>query len=228
MQKAIGMKRLFLTLALVSAAMLCVKAQSRSLLYEVKWKWGLVDMSAGMAHLTTEQVGDAFSANLSGHSIPWEGRIYRLDETLRAVAAPDSLQLQYINGVYSKPRVHARNAHPAYKDILGQGTLNASPKTMEAVSVMAHMLGLYYYAGVIDFDSMAPGDFKDIPYLHDSGTESVLQIEYTGCSNDCYLIKFKFSFCPYRVDCAIDKTSRIPRSFSAEIAIGHVEMNLYE
>lgn len=220
------MKRLFLIMSLISAAVIAAAAQSHNLVYEVKWKWGLVDISAGYAYANTSLTGDAFSATLSGQSIPWEGRIYKINETMRANATPDALNLQYINGVYSKPRVHEQDAETPYRDILGQGSLNASANTMEAVSVMAHMLGLFYYSGVIDFASMSPGQFKSIPYNNDEGQESVLQIEYLGEIGDNYSIRFKFSFCPYHVDSMIDKSTLIPTSFSAEIAIGHVEMNL--
>lgn len=221
------MKRLFLILSIVSVAVIAAAAQSRNLVYEVKWKWGLVDISAGYAHVNTSLIGDAFNATLSGQSIPWEGRIYKIDETMRANVAPEALTLQYINGVYTKPRVHEQNAETPYRDILGQGTLSASANTMEAVSVMAHMLGLFYYSGVLDFASMQPGDFKSIPYNNDSGRESVLQIEYLGQTDDCYSIRFKFSFCPYHVDSLIKKSTLTPTSFSAHIAIGHVQMNLY-
>ncbi len=220
------MKRLLLFLTLIAAAASASMAQSRHLLYEVKWKWGLVDMSAGLAHVSVEQAGDAFSASLSGHSVPWEGRIYTVSEELKATAGPTEMLISYINGTYSKPRAHHPAEHPEFRNILGEGSLDASPKTMEAVSVMAHMLGLYYYAGVIDFGAMRQGDVKSIPFRNASGTESVMQIEYLGDETDCYSIRFKFSFCPYQVDCLIDKLSRTPAAFKADIAIGHVEMNL--
>lgn len=220
------MKRLFLILS-VWCAMACAGvAQSREYTYEVKWKWGLVDISAGIANIGVEQVGDVFSATLSGQSIPWEGRIYRVAESLRASVTPTAMHLHYINGTYSKPLENEANSPSPYKNILGQGTLDASPQTMEAVSVMAHMLGLYYYAGEIDFEAMNEGDAIEIPFLNESGTESTMHIQYLGTEGNCYSIKFNFNFCKYHVDCHIDKQTRVPQSFSSHIAIGHVEINL--
>ncbi len=47
-------------------------------------------------------------------------------------------------------------SNPAnYKNIKDQGYLNADGQTMEAVTVTADMLGLFYYFYEIDFDSMS-------------------------------------------------------------------------
>lgn len=209
--------------------------------YEVRWKYGLINLTAAQAQVTAQCSGTDFSGTFGGHSIEWEGRIYSVQDTLHATLTPTAASIRYIDGCYRKP--HAGRAvdpdNPeSYVTLRGEGTLSASPSTMEAVHITANMLSLFYYAKVLDFDSMSPGQTTCIDISDGlNGVES-LSITYKGkgqshadsCPGETYDIEFNFSYggspSAYPVTCQISCDSRVPIYFSANIKIGHVAMSM--
>lgn len=245
------MKKAFLLLviiltSLLSAAQVDIPFQETH--YDVHYHWGPVKVNIGRADITFQAPdGRNYYATLDGNTIPWEGRVYCISDTLRAVINPStgnpSENIQYINGWYMKPKVMEFYSHdfdarnPAcYKNILGQGELSADGSTMEAIDVTANMLSLFYFYRTIDFEAMQPGDVVTIPIHNpDTGDEQVrityngkCQFSADGMPYAAYDTVFEFSYhgamSGYPVDCIISASSRIPLCFSASLPIGHVEM----
>lgn len=215
--------------------------------YNVHYHWGLIDIMIAHGQVTLQTDGDQFTGTLDGNSIPWEGRVFCVSDTLDAVMTPgvpvSHETVTYENGWYMKPKVRAfrgNNFNPtdpaSYKNIKGQGELNASDDTMEAITVTADMLGLFYHFRTIDFDSMTPGQQLTIPIAVEGGIPQSVVITYNGQSSynadgityPTYSADFEFSYkgamSGYPVHTEVAKTSRIPVLLSASLPVGKVEM----
>lgn len=215
--------------------------------YNVNYHWGLVDVMIAHGVVTLHADNNRFNATLDGSSIPWEGRVFCVSDTLQTIMTPgDGLSKEtviYQNGWYMKPKVssyHSGNFDPTnpanYKNIKGEGTLNASGETMEAITVTSDMLGLFYYFHELDFESMKPGDVVTIPISVKDGNPEKVVITYNGKSQykidnisyPTYSLKFEYSYkgnmSGYPVETQVSANDRIPLLFSATLPVGHVEM----
>lgn len=215
--------------------------------YNVHYHWGFIDVMIAHGKVTLSTDGNQFTGTLDGNSIPWEGRVFCVSDTLNAVMTPASPvsheTVTYENGWYMKPKVSAfrgNNFNPtdpaSYKNIKGQGELNASGETMEAITVTADMLGLFYHFHEIDFDSMSPGQQLTIPIAVEGGDPQTVVVTYKGASRyeangvtyPTYSAVFEFSYkgamSGYPVETEIAASSRIPVLLSASLPIGKVEM----
>ncbi|MDE6262098.1 MAG: hypothetical protein K2M09_02190 [Muribaculaceae bacterium] len=52
--------------------------------YDVHYHWGLIDVMIAHGRATIQSDGRNFSATLDGNSIPWEGRVFCVSDTLNA------------------------------------------------------------------------------------------------------------------------------------------------
>lgn len=216
--------------------------------YNVNYHWGLVDVMIARGTVTVESGADGFYGTLDGTSIPWEGRIICVSDTLYANMAGQGNNLQetvtYQNGWYRRPYVNSfRSAtynpdDPAfYKNIAGEGSYDASSDSMEAIAVTSDMIGMYYFAHAIDFSSLSPGDRISIPINGPYSTEVVITYQGQGLYNvkgdtyPTYNCTFEYAYggslSGYPVECKIGATSRIPMFLSASLPVGRVEM-LYD
>ncbi|MDE6007273.1 MAG: DUF3108 domain-containing protein, partial [Muribaculaceae bacterium] len=125
-------------------------------------------------------------------------------------------------------------SNPAnFKNIAGQGELDADSETMEAVTITSDMLGMFYYFHELNFDNMSAGQQVTIPI--EGGYSRSVTVTYNGRSEfggmPTYSVTFEYSYdgasSGYPVQAQVDQNSRIPVLLSAELAIGHVEM-IYE
>ncbi|MDE6340927.1 MAG: DUF3108 domain-containing protein, partial [Muribaculaceae bacterium] len=184
-------KTILLLFAFIAAlsGMAQVQIPYQELPYNVHYHFGLVDVNIGRGKVTLSSEGNQFNATLDGNTIPWEGRIFCVSDTLNATMTPGSPlsreRVDYENGWYLKPKVMEYRSegftasNPAnYKNIQGQGYLDADPQTMEAVTVTADMLGMFYYFHEIDFGSMSPGHQITIPI--DGGYSQYATVTYNG------------------------------------------------
>lgn len=241
------MKKTILLLFAFMAAltgMAQVQIPYQELPYSVHYHWGLVDVNIGHGKVTLSSQGDQFNATLDGNTIPWEGRIFCVSDTLNATMTPGSPYsretVDYENGWYLKPKVMEYRSdgfvasNPAnFKNIAGQGQLDADAQTMEAVTVTADMLGMFYYFHELDFDSMSAGQQVTIPIS--GGYSDAVTVTYNGPSDfgscSTYSVSFEYSYqgasSGYPVQAQVDRGSRIPILLSAQLSIGHVEM-IYE
>lgn len=242
-------KVLILLVALVSG--LTVKAQvtipPQEIHYDVHYHWGLIDLMIAHGVLTMQTDGENFSATLDGNSIPWEGRIFCISDTLQATMTPSvglsAETVTYENGWYLKPKVteyNSCNFDPSnplnYRNIKGEGMLKASASTMEAITVTADMLGMFYYFREIDFDTMAQGSSITIPINVEGGEPQKVVVTYigpstytiNGCTYPTYEADFEYSYrgamSGYPVKTQVSASSRLPLLISASLPAGDVEM----
>lgn len=214
--------------------------------YDARYRLGLIDVEIGHGAVTVRKTGTEFWGTIVGESIPWHKRIFCINDTIRATLDPTGGYIEYINGWYMKPKLKEYKSHrygvlypDSYKTISGEGRLDASDDTMEAITIMSDMTVLFYYFRVLDFQSMLPEEYVVIPLPSDQYSDKV-KIDYKGKSNfrigkrhyDIYNVNFDFSYkgnmSGYNVKSKIDVSRRIPLQFSAHLPIGYVEMTLNE
>lgn len=248
------MKKPILLLCAILTALTClsqVNVPYQEINYNVHYHWGLVDVNIAHGQVALSCEGGRLNATLNGNSIPWEGRVFCVSDTLQANLTPDSPvsreTVTYENGWYMKPHASAYRggsdfnpSDPAsYKNILGQGSLNASANTMEAIKITADMLGLFYYFHEIDFASMTPGQQLTIPIAVEGGEQQSVTVTYHGQSTfnasgttyPTYSTTFEYTYhgapSGYPVEAQVAVSSRIPVLLAASLPIGRVEM-IYE
>lgn len=214
--------------------------------YNVHYHWGPVDVH--IAHGTVEMGtdGERFTATLDGNSIPWNGRVFCISDTLVADMSPQAGGLSresvsYETGWYMKPKVReyrSGNFNPTdpanYRNIAGDGNLSASANTMEAITVTSDMLGMFYYFNEMDFENMARGTRTVIPIAGGYSTEVAVtylgQNTYIadGVQYATYEVEFEYSYegamSGYEVHAQVAQEGRIPVLLSASLPVGHVEM----
>ena len=213
--------------------------------YNVHYHWGLIDVMIARGTVTAQCDGRNFYGTLDGTSIPWEGRIICVSDTLQAsmgfYGEEFHENVSYQNGWYRRPPVSFfRSAtynpdDPAfYRNITGQGEYSASDDTMEAITVTSDMIGMFYYAKAINFDALRPGD--QVVVAIDGGFSRRLVITYQGqgvYSNDgdnypTYDCSFEYSYdgrmSGFPVECKIGARDRVPLYFGASLPVGKVEM----
>lgn len=239
------MRRLLTSLtisALTLAAAASITLPDKTLCYEVSYHYGIIDVTAGNAYITLDLEGNRLTGTLNGHSIPIGRRIYAVSDTLTAVMAQgrglSRENVTYENGWYAKPPASQPDiefTNPAnYKNINGGGQLNASAGTIEAITVSADMLALFYYFRQIDYSSLVPGQHIDLAINLPDGDVQQLLIVYEGegCykGHDTYKVSFTYSYhgtmSAYPVTAQIDRSTKLPLIFSSNIKIGHVELVL--
>ena len=236
-----------MALASVVAMMAQVRIPYNEINYNAHYHWGLVDVMIGHGKITLSQQGNELFATFDGNTIPWDGRVYCISDTLRATFTPgyplSQETVTYENGWYMKPKVSAYRggtfdpADPAnYKNIKGEGGLDVSDQTMEAIVITADMLGLFYYYKEIDFENMPEGRTVTIPINVVDGESQSVTITYNGKSSvdaggvtySTYSTVFEYTYngvpSGYPVNAEVDVDSRIPVMLSASLPIGKVEL----
>lgn len=230
-----------------------IEIPATTLHYNIKFHLGFIDkeIAQGSAHFQCSEA-NGFTASLSGSSIPWEGRQYSITDTLSSTFKTDAATglpfetVRYINGIYTKP-LCSEGAEGqlilektgAFKNIHGDGTLSASPTTMEAVTITAQMLSMFYYSNALPFDTWPAGKTAKLNINMPDGTQDFIMIHYVGerqhenadgTSTPTYAIIFNYSYqgqlSKYPVECEIDATRHVPLFFAADLSIGHMEMTL--
>ena len=159
------MKKILL-IALASMACLAIKAgvtiPHTEVPYDVNYHWGIIDVNIAHGTVKYECDGTNFRGTLDGVSIPWEGHVIVVSDTLETQMLPtDHLSIEkidYQSGWYRRPKAKYYRSHDydasnpeQYKNIAGGGVYDASPNTMEAITITSDMIGMYYYANEIDF-----------------------------------------------------------------------------
>lgn len=245
------MRKLFLMLTIVclglpAAAQTVIPFQE--IPYNVNYHWGIIDVMIARGVVTIESDGNSFYGTLDGTSIPWEGRIICVSDTLRAsiqdAGGVLNETVEYQSGWYRHPPVSLFRSscyNPAdaayFKNIAGQGSYNASSDSMEAITVTSDMIGMYYLAHLLNFETFADGEQIRVniagPYSRELAITYQGKGIYTvnGDTYPTYNCSFEYSYgagmSGYPVDCKISVTDRIPVFISASLPVGRVEM-LYD
>ena len=213
--------------------------------YNVNYHWGIIDVNIAHGSVKYHCDGTNFYGTLDGVSIPWEGHVILVSDTLKtqflANGTYSKEKIEYQAGWYRRPqakyfRSNTYNAsNPAnYKNIAGQGNYNASNNSMEAITITSDMLAMFYYAHEINFTNLKPNQVITIPiegeYAHEvkityQGTGSY-EIENTQYPtyNVMFEYDYKGKMSGYPVQMRIRQSDRIPIFISASIPVGKVEM----
>lgn len=235
-------KYLLLIVALIGgfASKAQVPVPFQELPYNIKYHWGLIDVNIARGTVTLESDGRQISGTLDGTSIPWEGKVLCVSDTLRANVNDLNEYVTYQSGWYrhvpvSTYRSGAYNPDdPAYyRNIAGRGNYSASGNSMHAVTVTSDMIGMFYYAHLINFEALRPGETVQVNI--GGGYSRRLDITYKGKNvtnidgmtyptYDCTFIYSYDGIEDYPVECKISATDRIPVLLSASLPIGEVEM----
>lgn len=244
------MKKVFLLLAVLLTSLIGnaqINIPWQEINYNIHYHWGFVNVMIAHGKVTLQCEGGNFYGTLDGNSIPWDGRVLCISDTLQATMSPgrplSRETVTYENGWYLKPKVTVFNSgafdprNPAnYKNIQGGGTLDADADTMEAVTVTADMIGMFYYFREINFDGMSPGQQITIPIAVAGGSPKSVSVTYNGKSSydiggvtyPSYACSFEYSYdgtmSGYPVKAEVSSSDRIPLLLSAELPVGHVEM----
>ena len=236
---------LFLLFILPAFSFAQIQFPKQEVRYNVNYHWGIIDVMIARGVVTVESCADGFYGTLDGTSIPWEGHIICVSDTLKASFAPtDSLStetVQYQSGWYRRPHVgqfRSSTYNPAdpeiYKNTAGQGEYDASNDSMEAIAVTTDMIAMFYYAKEIDFSCLQPGWTIILPIRGDY--EKKVKITYdghgtyntNGSTYPTYDLTFQYSYhgsmSGYNVKCKIGASEKIPVFFSASLPVGQVEM----
>lgn len=242
------MKKILLLLLAVFACKVAdaqVAIPRQEIPYNVNYHWGVIDVNIARGNVVVESDGHWFYGTLDGTSIPWEGKIICVSDTLSAdmnvIDGKISESVRYQNGYYR--HVPAALFHsgtynwsdPAYfKNIAGQGSYDASNDSMEAITVTSDMLGMYYLAHALNFPGFRPGDRFVIPIEGPYSTEVVVTYQgqgiYSagGSTYPTYDCTFEYSYggrmSGFPVEMKIGASDRIPLFISASLPVGRVEM----
>ena len=219
------MKRIY-TLILGLSALLTASAQSitpnivnETLTYDVMFKWGFIEKTAGVVNLiTTPDPGsDYFSSMLTGRSIDLADNIYTVRDTLLGKISKITVQpvsyerIAHEGGGFYRDKVTFAN------DGMGNVTGNATSyklyksgeekhgeKLMTATGITLDMLSALYYVRYIDYESMKAGESLIFNIFSGSKQER-LKITYQGKTSvgapafdeqvlPCYRISFTFTY----------------------------------
>ena len=168
--------------------------KNESLTYDVMFKWGFIEKTAGVVNLSTKKDADEqyFSSMLTGRSVDLADNIYTVRDTL----------VGRISMIDIQPVTYERIAHEGggfYRDkvtfandgngnVTGNATsyhMNSSgeekhgEKLMTATGITLDMLSALYYVRYIDYDNMQPGE--NLVFNIFSGTKQErLTITYLG------------------------------------------------
>lgn len=233
------------TLLAVFSTNAAVKIPFTVIPYNVNYHWGIIDVNIAHGTVKYECDGTNFHGTLDGVSIPWEGHVILVSDTLRTQMLPgtpySTEKVNYQAGWYRRPKTKYYrsndydSANPAtYKNMAGQGTYDASANSMEAIAITSDMIGMYYYAHEINFETLQPNQQFTIPI--EGQYEQRVVVTYLGKGSyeienvtyPTYNIMFEYNYhgkmSGYPVQMRIDQKTRLPIFLSASIPVGKVEM----
>lgn len=236
---------LFAFISVMLTAQAAVKIPRTEIPYSVNYHWGIIDVMIAHGTVDIECDSTIFKGMLDGVSIPWEGRIILVSDTLEAQMKPGKPYSEenviYQSGWYRHPKVNyyrSNSYDPSdpeiFKNIAGKGGYNASNNSMEAITVTSDMLGMFYYAREFDFKSMTPGEKFTMPIK--GGYAHQVVVTYTGEGNysienmtyPTYNLEFEYSYggsmSGYTVTMKVGQKELIPMFISASLPVGRVEM----
>lgn len=226
------------------SAMSKVDDYSDTLRYEARYRYGFIKIDAGYADVVLHIGNNRLEATMNGRSFDIGDRIYAISDTLHAVmpagAAHAVENVTYENAWYT--RRSADNVGPVIdfgdrsdsRSIFGEGDLDASSGTMEAVTLSTDILGMFYYFKEMDYSKLHAGRVINMDITLPDGDIQKAVMQYVGedtfNGRATYKMLVNYSYhgemsC-YPVTVQVDKTTKLPLLLSANIKIGHVELVL--
>lgn len=242
------MKKIFLALFICLAslpALAGVVIPETEVPYDVNYHWGIIDVNIAHGTVKYHCDGTNFSGTLDGVSIPWEGHVIMVSDTLQTHMVPggkySTEKVNYQSGWYRRPKAkYYRSAdfdasNPAnYRNIAGHGEYDASASSMEAITITSDMIGMYYYANEFDFENLTPNQKIVVPIQGVYAQEMTVtylgegSYEINNVNYPTYNVMFEYNYqgkmSGYPVQMRIRKSDRLPIFLSASIPVGKIEM----
>ena len=242
------MKKIFL-LTLAAFAPLLIKAAvtipPTVVPYDVNYHWGIINVNIAHGTVKYHCDGTNFEGTLDGVSIPWEGHVILVSDTLKTEMLPGEKysieKIDYQSGWYRRPKAkyfrsedyNASNPDN-YKNIAGHGNYDASNSSMEAITITSDMIGMYYYANEINFAALKPNEQITIPIQGVYAQKVVItylgegSYEVGNTVYPTYNCMFEYTYnggmSGYPVQMRIDRKTKLPVFLSASIPVGRIEM----
>lgn len=190
--------------------------KNESLTYDVMFKWGFIEKTAGVVNLITQlndQDPQFFSSLLTGRSVDLADNFYTVRDTLIGKISAIDLQpvtyerIAHEGGGFYQDKVEFSN--DGQGNVTGQATSykvnrkgeeKHGEKLMTATGITLDMLSALYYVRYIDYSNMKPGDHLLFNIFSGSKQER-LKITYLGketvtapALNDQNLSSYHISF----------------------------------
>lgn len=242
------MKKTLLLLSISLAALTAAAAVNipfTEVPYNVNYHWGIIDVNIAHGTVKYHCENSNFYGTLDGVSIPWEGHVILVSDTLKTRMLPGEKysleEIEYQSGWYRRPKANYfrsagyNSSNPAnYRNIAGEGQYSASQNSMEAITITSDMIGMYYYANEIDFESLETNQTFTIPIQGKYAQEVTVtylgkgSYEIENVTYHTYNIMFEYNYhekmSGYPVQMRIRQSDRLPIFLSASIPVGKVEM----
>ena len=234
------------SLFVVLGANAAVQIPPTTVPYNVNYHWGIIDVNIAHGTVKYKCDGTNFYGTLDGVSIPWEGHVILVSDTIETQMLPGtgkySLEkIDYQSGWYRRPKakyyrsLDYDSSNPAnYKNIAGGGNYDASQNSMEAITITSDMIAMFYYAKEFDFDTWEPNTKIKLPIQGVYAQE--VDVTYLGKGSyeientvyPTYNVMFEYTYngkmSGYPVQMRIDTKTRMPIFISASIPVGKIEM----
>lgn len=240
-------KFLLITIACITGfvANSAVKIPFTDVPYNVNYHWGIINVNIAHGNVKYECDGNNFHGTLDGVSIPWEGHVILVSDTLDTQMLPGNKysieKVNYQSGWYRRPKAKYfrsndyNSSNPEnYKNIAGAGEYDASKNSMEAITITSDMLGMYYYIYEIDFEKLTPNQKFTINIEGVYAQEVTVTFLGKGSyeiENEVYPtynIMFEYNYngkmSGYPVQMRVRQSDKLPIFLSASIPVGKVEM----
>ncbi len=246
-------------LLLVTAMMLmgCMSAAANEfadeqLSYKVTYKWGLIHKHAGNISILLRNTNGKYVSELSGRTISWADKFYRVRDTLRSVVhidgfRPESYELIAHEGKDYKHDV-IQYSH-AGDQVLGHCTRYKTSdgkvkrdeqRQLETTGVTVDMLSALYYMRQLPYGTWQPGHSVTVNIFSGKRKE-LLNIKYQGiCTTEvedskytCYRIAFTFTSDGKKktsddIMAWIDTDTLVPVRIEGKLPLGSVRCYLTE
>lgn len=182
------------------------------LTYKVTYKWGLIHKHAGNITVKLDNDNGHYKSELSGTTISWADKFYRVRDTLRSNVLIDGFRPQryeliahegkdykYETITYQHLGNQVKGHTTRYKTT--EGVLKRDEKNeLEAEGATLDMLSAFYYMRLLPYDNWQIGHVETLNIFSGKRKE-LLSIKYQGIytvevddkTYNCYKITFTFT-----------------------------------
>lgn len=209
------LKRIYIaSLMFLIAGMTVLAAEfgNEHLTYKVTYKWGLIHKHAGNIDISLTNTGGHYVSELSGGTLPWADKFYKVRDTLRSTVVIDGFRPQRYELIAHEGKDYKRDLiEYAYSgdNVTGhisrykttEGEVKRDEKReLAATGATVDMLSALYYMRQLPYDTWQPGHSITVNIFSGQRKE-MLNIKYQGIYTTdvdgkkytCYRIAFTFT-----------------------------------
>ncbi len=220
------------------------------LTYKVTYKWGLIHKHAGNITITMHNVDGEYVAELSGGTLPWADKFYRVRDTLRSTVLIDGFKPQRYDLVAHEGKDYKHDAIvysysgdevtgniKRYKTTDGRLKRDEERK-LESSGTVVDMLSALYYMRQLPYDSWKPGHSVDVVIFSGKQKENlnikyrgIYTTEVEGVTYHCFRIVFTFTSDGKKktsddINAWIDTKTLVPVRIEGSLPLGSVRCYL--